>query len=86
MDAASLADFLGAKLSAGAHPNTMRKYLARLRARYRREHQAGRICAETLLDVLSVKPPRESSRRSRACSANCSSSTVFVRSRGYNQR
>jgi hypothetical protein len=38
MDAASLADFLGAKLSAGAHPNTMRKYLARLRARYRHEH------------------------------------------------
>jgi hypothetical protein len=57
------ASFLGARLAAGAHPNTVRKCVGLLRAHYRREYDAGRISPETLLAVLSVKPLRGSSRQ-----------------------
>jgi integrase len=60
--AEALTGFLEAKLAAGAHPNTVRKYLGMVRAHYRRKYERGRVSAEVLLDVLSIKPPPESSR------------------------
>lgn len=65
VDARSLTGFLESKLASGAHPNTVRKYVGIVRAFYRREYEAGRVSAEMLLDVLSVKPPREATRRAQ---------------------
>jgi hypothetical protein len=65
IDAGSLTGFLDAKLAAGAHPNTVRTYVGMLRAYYRREYESERISGDLLLAVLSVKPPRESSRRAQ---------------------
>jgi integrase len=59
----ALQRFLDAKIAAGTHPNTVRKQLTTLRAHYRREYERGRISADVLLAVLSVKPPIGSSRR-----------------------
>lgn len=65
IDRESLTRFLDEQRAAGAHPNTVRKHLGMLRAHFRREYESRRVSADLLIAVLSVKPPRESTRRTQ---------------------
>lgn len=59
----ALRGFLDAKLAAGAHPNTVRKYVGMIRAVYRWAYEHGQVSADVYLAVLAVKPPAKSARR-----------------------
>src|SRR5664279_2388604 len=64
-DAGVVRRLLGAWEAAGAHANTIRKYLGMLRAFYRWAYEHGLVSAETYLAVRAIKPPRESRRRAQ---------------------
>ena len=63
LDASDLRAFLDAKLAAGFHPNTVRKWLgmARTLASWMYEQRA--ISADTVLAIRAVRPPAGSSKR-----------------------
>ena len=65
IDVASVQRFLDLQLAGGAYPNTVRKYVGMLRAHYLREYERGRFSAQTLLAVVSVRPPCEATRRAQ---------------------
>jgi site-specific recombinase XerD len=62
LTADDLRGYVDAKLAAGFHASTIRKWLAMLRAHYRRLYDAGAVTASTYTAVRSVEMPPDTSR------------------------
>ena len=63
LDASTLRAFLDAKLAAGFHPNTVRKWLVMSRTLANWMYAQGVMSADTLLAIRAVRPPEGSSKR-----------------------
>ena len=63
LDASDLRAFLDAKLAAGFHPNTCRKWWVMARSLATWMYAQGAISADTLLAIRAVRPPQGSSKR-----------------------